>query len=65
MDERDNILMSRSELARRWRMPVESIKRRERSRMLRPIRLDGRVVRYRLSDVIRVEEQAKDQWEAA
>jgi hypothetical protein len=65
MDERDNILMSRSELARRWRMSVESIKRRERSRMLRPIRLDGRVVRYRLSDVIRVEEQAKDQWEAA
>ena len=62
MDERDNILMSRSELARRWRMSVESIKRRERSRMLRPIRLDGRVVRYRLSDVIRVEEQAKDQW---
>jgi ribosome-binding protein aMBF1 (putative translation factor) len=65
MDERDNILMSRSELARRWRMSVESIKRRERSRMLRPIRLDGRVVRYRLSDVMRVEEQAKDQWEAA
>jgi hypothetical protein len=65
MDEKDNILMSRSELARRWRMSVESIKRRERSRMLRPIRLDGRVVRYRLSDVIRVEEQAKDQWEAA
>ena len=63
MDERDHILLSRAELARRWRVSVETLKRRERARILRPIRLDGRVVRYRWSDILRVEDESMDQRE--
>jgi hypothetical protein len=63
MDERDHILLSRAELARRWRVSVETLKRRERARILRPIRLDGRLVRYRWSDILRVEDESMDQWE--
>ena len=63
MDERDHILVSRAELARRWRVSVETLKRRERARILRPIRLDGRVVRYRWSDILRVENESMDEWE--
>ncbi len=65
MDERDYILVSRAELARRWRVSVETLKRRERARILRPIRLDGRVVRYRWSDILRVEDESMDQWEGS
>lgn len=63
MDERDHILLSRAELARRWRVSVETLKRRERARILRPIRLDGRLVRYRWSDILRAEDESMDQWE--
>jgi hypothetical protein len=63
MDERDHILVSRAELARRWRVSVETLKTPERLRILRPIRLDGRVVRYRWSDILRVENESMDHWE--
>jgi hypothetical protein len=52
-----------AELARRWRVSVETLKRRERARILRPIRLDGRVVRYRWSDIPRMEDESMDQRE--
>ena len=48
---------------RRWRVSVETLKRRERERILRPIRMGARTVRYRLSDVVRAEEQATSQHE--
>ena len=63
MDERDHALVSRAELARRWRVSVDTLKRRERVRILRPIRLDGRVVRYRWSDILRVENESMDDLE--
>jgi hypothetical protein len=28
--------------------------------MLRPVRLDGRIIRYRMSDVLRIEEEGYD-----
>jgi hypothetical protein len=57
MNEDDNTqadsLLTRRELARRWKVSIETLKRRERTKVLRPMRLDGRIVRYRMSDVVR------------
>jgi hypothetical protein len=53
----EETLLTRIELARRWKVSIETLKRRERTKILRPVRLDGRVIRYRLSDVLRIEEQ--------
>ena len=43
---------------RRWRVSIATIKRREQQGILRPIRMSTHVVRYRLSDVVRAEEEA-------
>ena len=56
----EETLLTRSELARRWKVSVETLKRRERAKILRPVRLEGRVIRYRLSDVLRIEEEGYD-----
>jgi hypothetical protein len=50
-------LLTRRELAERWKVSIETVKRRERAKMLRPMRLDGRVIRYRMSDVVRIEQE--------
>jgi predicted DNA-binding transcriptional regulator AlpA len=50
-------LLTRRELARRWKVSIETLKRRERTKIPRPMRLDGRIVRYRMSDVVRIEQQ--------
>jgi hypothetical protein len=36
---------------------MEPLKRRERAKVLRTMRLDGRIVRYRVSDVVRIEQE--------
>lgn len=56
----DDGLLTRLELARRWKVSIETLKRRERARILRPVRLDGRIIRYRLSDIRRIEEEGSD-----
>jgi hypothetical protein len=53
----EDALLTRRELAERWKVSIETVKRRERVKMLRPMRLDGRVVRYRMSDVVRIEQE--------
>jgi hypothetical protein len=37
---------------------IATIKRREQQGVLRPIRMSTHVIRYRLSDVVRAEEEA-------
>ena len=56
----DDRLLSRLELARRWKVSIETLKRRERTKILRPIRLDGRIIRYRMSDPLRIEKEGYD-----
>jgi hypothetical protein len=56
----EETLLTRSELAQRWKVSIETLKRRERARILRPVRLDGRVIRYRLRDVLRIEKEGYD-----
>jgi hypothetical protein len=53
----DDKLLTRLELARRWKVSIDTLKRRERAKILRPVRLDGRIIRYRMSDVLRIEEE--------
>jgi len=53
----EDSLSTRRELARRWKVSIETLKRRERTKILRPMRLDGRIVRYRMSDVVRIEQE--------
>ena len=51
-------LLSRRELADRWSMSVETLKRRERCGILPFLKL-GRGVRYRLSDIEQIEAEAE------
>ena len=57
----EDSLLTRRELADRWKVSIETIKRRERARVLRPLRLEGRIIRYRMSDVMRIEREG-DSW---
>jgi hypothetical protein len=54
---KEDSLLTSSELARRWKVSIETLKRRERTKILRPMGLDGRIVRYRMSDVVRIEQE--------
>jgi hypothetical protein len=50
-------LVTRKGLSDRWQLSVESLKRRERAGLLPFLKL-GRGVRYRLSDIERIEADA-------
>jgi hypothetical protein len=54
----DDDLITRSELSFRWHCHVETIKRREKSGQLHPVRFSQRMVRYRLSEVRAIEREA-------
>ena len=57
----DERLLSRKQVAKRWRVSTETIKRRSREGLLPPLRFNQRLIRYRLADVIRVEQDAAAQ----
>jgi hypothetical protein len=50
-------LLTRRQLAKRWRFSTETIKRRERAGILPALKL-GRGVRYRIEDIRRIETEA-------
>jgi hypothetical protein len=50
--------LSRQQIAKRWQCSTETIKRREKAGILPSHRLGG-LVRYRLSDVERIEQEAR------
>jgi hypothetical protein len=51
-------LLTRAQLAERWSVSRETIKRREKAGILPVLKL-GRDARYRLSDVLRLEREAE------
>jgi hypothetical protein len=53
----DGDFLTRWDLGRRWKVSVSTIKRREEQGILRPVRLDGRIIRYRRSDIRQIEEE--------
>ncbi len=67
MNPIDDCFLSRAEVMRRWRISIATIKRREQQGILRPIRMSTYVIRYRLSDVVRAEDEAAAgrEWEGS
>jgi hypothetical protein len=57
LDKQDKFL-KRRELAARWRCSGETIKRRQRSGLLHPIRLSQRLLLYKLSEIEALEAEA-------
>ena len=53
------VLISRRQLATRWGTSTGTLKRRERQGVLRSIRFNQRLLRYRLSDIIAIEAAAE------
>jgi len=51
-------LISRKALASRWQCSRETIKRRTREGWLHPVRFNQRLIRYPLSEIIRIEKEA-------
>ena len=51
-------LLSRKELGQRWSCSTQTVKRRTRDGLLHPLRFNSRMIRYSLSEVIRIEQQA-------
>jgi hypothetical protein len=54
LPEKEPHFLTRRELAERWRVSIETLKRRERTGKLPSLRL-GREARYRMADVLRLE----------
>jgi len=55
----NDVLVSRRATANRWACSVETVKRRQKAGLLRPIYLSKRQLRYRLSQIIAVERAAE------
>lgn len=53
--KQNGMFLTRKDLAARWKVSIMTLRRRERARLINPIRLDGYLVRYRLDDILRVE----------
>ena len=51
----DEKLISRHTLRDRWDCSGETLKRYEKRGILRPVRIAPRMVRYRLSDILKIE----------
>ena len=51
-------LLSRRAVAQRWSVSTATIKRRERAGLLRAVRFNQRLLRYRLSDILKIEQEA-------
>ena len=58
IDNQSQQLLSRRALALRWGCCNETLKRREREGILKSIRFNQRLLRYRLSDIVAVENAA-------
>jgi hypothetical protein len=52
------IFLTRQELAQRWRLSTREIIEREKRGVIRPFKFSYKVVRYKLEDILRVEEAA-------
>ena len=54
-----NSSLSRKAVADRWQTSVETIKRREKAGLLKALRFNQRLLRYKLSDVEALEAAAR------
>jgi hypothetical protein len=56
---RDEYFLSRKELAGRWAISVREVIARERRGLLKPYRFSYKMTRFRLSDILAIEEPSK------
>jgi hypothetical protein len=56
---RDEQFLTRDELCARWKLSLSELHNRERTRVLKPYHFSYKIVRYRLSDILALEELAK------
>lgn len=56
--DHDEMLVSRKWLAERWMCSIETLKRMEERDQLHPVKLGARMLRYRLSEIEKLEEEA-------
>ena len=54
----DVTTLSRQQLAARWSCSVETIKRKEKAGFIVPLRLGRRLLRFRLSDILQIEQES-------
>jgi hypothetical protein len=54
----EDVLLSRKQVAKRWGVCTETVKRKERCGLLSAVRFNNRLTRYRLSNVLALEEAA-------
>ena len=52
------VLMSRKQVCARWACCAMTLKRREVAGLLKPVRFNQRMLRYRLSDILAIEAAA-------
>jgi hypothetical protein len=56
--ERDERFLTREELCERWRLSISELRNKEKSHVLKPHHFSYKVIRYRLSDILEIEEEA-------
>ena len=54
-------LISRKELSERWSLSIKTLRRREKAGELHPLTLSANTVRYRISAILAIEEDAAAQ----
>ena len=56
--EKQPLFITRHGLADRWLVSTETLKRKERAGLLRPLKI-GNAIRYRMSDILAFEKAAE------
>jgi hypothetical protein len=55
---RDEQFLTRDDLRARWRVSVSELHAKEKAGVLKPYHFSYKVVRYKLSDILEIEERA-------
>jgi hypothetical protein len=55
---RDEQFLTRDELCARWRLSLSELHNKEKAGILKPYHFSYKIVRYKLSDILKIEEEA-------
>ena len=55
---RDEEFLTRDQLRVRWKLSLSELHNKEKAGILKPYHFSYKVVRYKLSDILRIEEEA-------
>lgn len=57
-ESNNEVLLSRKQVCERWGCCTMTLRRREAAGLIRPVRFNSRMLRYRLSDIVAIETAA-------